>query len=181
MSGIVGFHRAQDAAKALVITTLALGTVAPEGSFTSIEIPATPPAACPKQDTAMSANAAMSTIYLNTKRALPKYLLPQSTKSVCRSHEKKWAEGPIRSPSRASGRLPCHSCTLIVVWRTISGVRENLQYCSWRTAAAGAQGIYFKKAKTCAPNEYRELEETFSPAALQILGDRVVRHTSRLE
>ncbi len=39
----------------------------------------------------------------------------------------------------------------------------------------------FQKCKTCAPGEYGELEETFSPVALQILGDWVVRHTSRGE
>jgi uncharacterized protein len=35
----------------------------------------------------------------------------------------------------------------------------------------------FQKCKTCSPAEYGELEETFSPAALQIVGDWVVRHT----
>ncbi len=39
----------------------------------------------------------------------------------------------------------------------------------------------FQKCKTCFPGEYGQLEETFSPVALQILGDWVVRHTSRAE
>ncbi len=35
----------------------------------------------------------------------------------------------------------------------------------------------FQKCKTCAPSEYGDLEETFSPAALEIVGDWIVRHT----
>jgi hypothetical protein len=34
----------------------------------------------------------------------------------------------------------------------------------------------FQKCRTCAVSEYSQLEETFSPAALVILGDWIVRH-----
>lgn len=35
----------------------------------------------------------------------------------------------------------------------------------------------FQKCKTCAPSEYGALEETFSPTALEVMGDWLVRHT----
>jgi pimeloyl-ACP methyl ester carboxylesterase len=35
----------------------------------------------------------------------------------------------------------------------------------------------FQKCKTCAPSEYGDLEESFSPAALEIVGDWITRHT----
>jgi hypothetical protein len=38
--------------KSLEMTTLAFGTVAPDGSFTSPEMPATPPATCARADAA---------------------------------------------------------------------------------------------------------------------------------
>ena len=44
--------------EALEITTFALGTVEPEGSFTSPEIPATPPADCAKTGTHANSNSA---------------------------------------------------------------------------------------------------------------------------
>jgi hypothetical protein len=35
----------------------------------------------------------------------------------------------------------------------------------------------FQKCKQCSVREYAELEETFSPVALEIMGDWLVRHT----
>lgn len=35
----------------------------------------------------------------------------------------------------------------------------------------------FQKCRKCTPAEYGELEETFSPAALEIMGDWITRHT----
>jgi uncharacterized protein len=35
----------------------------------------------------------------------------------------------------------------------------------------------FQKCKQCTVQEYAELEETFSPAALEIIGDWLARHT----
>ena len=35
----------------------------------------------------------------------------------------------------------------------------------------------FQKCKTCAPTEYGDLEESFSPAVLEIVGDWITRHT----
>jgi hypothetical protein len=35
----------------------------------------------------------------------------------------------------------------------------------------------FQKCNKCTVQEYAELEETFSPAALEIIGDWLVRHT----
>lgn len=37
----------------------------------------------------------------------------------------------------------------------------------------------FQTAETGSPKEYRQIEETFSPAALQIIGDWVVEHTKK--
>ena len=36
----------------------------------------------------------------------------------------------------------------------------------------------FQKCKQCTVQEYAELEETFSPTALEIMGDWLVRHTT---
>jgi hypothetical protein len=35
----------------------------------------------------------------------------------------------------------------------------------------------FQKCNKCTVQEYAELEETFSPAVLEIMGDWLVRHT----
>lgn len=35
----------------------------------------------------------------------------------------------------------------------------------------------FEKCNLCTPGEYGKLEETFSPAALEVMGDWLVRHT----